>query len=310
MSDPNERRWAPALAALDANLLVALDALVHESNVTRAARRIGVTQSAMSQTLGRLRRQFDDPILVKVGRRMEPSPFALRIKGRLHAAIGGLEAVVRDRPTFDPHTSTQRFVLATVDYLALLIVPELRKLVAAEAPGVRLAIQALDPESVTGRLAQGTTHLYVGVRSQTERALETRVLYPERLVMLVRRGHPFAGAPPSLDAFADAEHVHVSPRREAGSIVGRGLAASGHDRKVALEVPFFALLPDILSNSDLVATVPARIGDLFAREFEFVVQPIPLELPGFEVCMAWHPTFAADPALVWFRDAVGRVASD
>ena len=113
MSDANERRWASALAALDANLLVALDALVQESNVTRAARRVGITQSAMSQTLGRLRRQFDDPILLKVGRNMEPSPFALRIRGRLHAAIGELEAVVRDRPTFDPSTATHRFVIGS-----------------------------------------------------------------------------------------------------------------------------------------------------------------------------------------------------
>ncbi len=310
MSDANERRWASALAALDANLLVALDALVQESNVTRAARRVGITQSAMSQTLGRLRKQFDDPILVKVGRNMKPSPFALRIRGRLHAAIGELEAVVRDRPAFDPSTATHRFVIATVDYLAMLLVPKLRALVAREAPGVRLAIHALDPESVTERLAEGVAQLYVGVRGQTERALETQRLYEEQLVVLVRPEHPFAESPPSLDAYAEAEHVHVSPRREAGSIVGRALAGAGHDRKVALEVPFFALLPDILRDSDLVATVPRRLAELFAEELDFAVQPVPLELSGFEVSMAWHPTFAADPSSVWLREAVGRVASD
>lgn len=310
MSDANERRWASALAALDANLLVALDALVEESNVTRAARRVGITQSAMSQTLGRLRRQFDDPILVKVGRNMEPSPFARRIGVRLHAAIRELEAVVRDRPTFDASTATQRFVIATVDYLAMLLVPRLRTLVANEAPGVRLAIHALDPESVTERLAAGAAQLYVGVRSQTERALETEALHEEQLVIVVRRGHAFAETPPSVAAYAAAEHVHVSPRREAGSIVGRGLAAAGHGRRVAVEVPFFALLPDILRDSDLVATVPGRLAASFAEAFDLVVQPVPLELAPFEVCMAWHPTFAADPSLVWLREAVARVASD
>lgn len=308
MSDANERRWASALAALDANLLVALDALVQESNVTRAARRVGITQSAMSQTLGRLRRQFDDPILLKVGRNMEPSPFALRIRGRLHAAIGELEAVVRDRPTFDPSTATHRFVIATVDYLAMLLVPQLRALVAREAPDVRLAIHALDPESATARLAEGVAQLYVGVRSQTERALETQVLYQEQLVVLVGPEHPFADAPPSLEAFAQSEHVHVSPRREAGSLVGRGLTAMGYDRNVAVEVPFFALLPDILRNSELVATVPSRLAELFIEEHDFAAHPVPLELPDFEVCMAWHPTFAADPSLVWLRDAVARLA--
>lgn len=310
MSDANERRWASALAALDANLLVALDALIQESNVTRAARRIGVTQSAMSQTLARLRRQFDDPILVKVGRSMEASPFALRIAGRLHTAIRELEAVVRDRPTFDAGTATQRFVIATVDYLAMLLVPKLRALAASEAPGVQLAVHALDSESVTERLAEGVAQLYVGVRSQTERALETQVLYEEQLVVLVRRQHPFAAGPPSLEDYAEAEHVHVSPRREAGSIVGRGLAELGHDRKVAVEVPFFALLPDILRDSNLVATVPRRLAQLFAEDPDFVAQPVPLELSGFEVCMAWHPTFAADPSLVWLRGVVERATSD
>lgn len=310
MSDANERRWASALAALDANLLVALDALVQESNVTRAARRVGITQSAMSQTLGRLRRQFDDPILVKVGRTMEPSPFARRISGRLHAAIGELEAVVRDRPTFDPNTATHRFVIATVDYLAMLHVPRLARLVATEAPGVRLAIHALDPESVTGRLAEGVAQLYLGVRGQTERALETEDLYEEELVILVRRDHPFAADPPSLEAYVEAEHVHVSPRREAGSIVARGLASTGHERRVAVEVPFFALLPDLLRASDLVATVPGRLARRFAEQLGFAVQPVPVELSRFDVCMAWHPTFAADPSLVWLREAVARVACD
>ncbi len=310
MSDANERRWASALAALDANLLVALDALVQESSVTRAARRVGITQSAMSQTLGRLRRQFDDPILVKVGRSMEASPFALRIRARLHAALGELEAVVRDRPTFDPSAATQRFVIATVDYLTMLLVPALRRLVAAEAPGVRLAIHALDSESVTDRLARGVAQLYVGVRSQSERALETQPLHDERLVVLLRRNHPLATGPLSLEAYAEAEHVHVSPRREAGSIVGRGLSAAGYDRKVAVEVPFFALLPDILGDSELIATVPSRIANLFAADYELLVRPVPLSLPDFEVCMAWHPTFAADPALHWIRGAVERVASD
>lgn len=310
MSDANELRWAGALAALDANLLVALDALLQESNVTRAAKRIGVTQSAMSQTLGRLRRQFDDPILVKVGREMEPSPFGLRIRSRLHLAIGELEAVLRDRPSFDPATATQRFVIATVDYLAMLLVPRLRRLVAAEAPGVRLAIHALDSESITGRLAEGIVHLYVGVRGQTERALETETLHHERFELLVRPGHPLASSTPTVQDYADATHVHVSPRRETGSIVDRGLAAAGYDRTVALEIPYFGLLPSVLLGSDLVATVPSRMAELLAEQSGLARQAVPLDLPEFEVCMAWHPTFASEPSLAWLRDAVARVTND
>ncbi len=118
MSAANDRRWTPKLAAIDANLLVALDALLQEVSVTRAARRMGVTQSAMSQTLSRLRSQLDDPLLVRAGRGMEPTPFVRRFAGRLRAAIAELEAVVHDRPAFDPVTTPRRFVVAMVDYLA------------------------------------------------------------------------------------------------------------------------------------------------------------------------------------------------
>jgi DNA-binding transcriptional LysR family regulator len=311
MRDASERRWATALAALDANLLVALDALLQESNVTRAARRVGITQSAMSQTLGRLRRQFDDPILVRVGRQMEPSPFAQRIKARLHRAVSELEAVVRDRPVYDPATATNRFVIATVDYLAMLLVPPLRRALAREAPQVELAVHALDAETITGRLAEGAVQLYVGVRGDTERALATATLHRERLRVLMRAGHPLAGAPLTVEAFAAASHVHVSPRREAGSLVTRALADAGYARAVAVEVPYFALVPDLVAGGDLLATVPGRIADYFAAARpELVVRESPLELPSVEICAAWHPTFAADPALAWLREVVARVLAD
>jgi len=293
------------LAAVDANMLVALDALLREANVTRAAARIGVSQSAMSQTLGRLRRQFDDPILVKVGRTMELSPFSTRIRGRLHAAITDLEAVVRDRPLFDPAAATRRFVVAAVDYLALLLVPTLRANLASTAPGVTLAVHAPEAGSIADRLSDGSIDLYVGVRGNTERALQTQPLHDETLAILVRADHDLA-AEPSLSAYAAARHIHVSPRRESGSIVQRALRAAGHDHTVAVEVPFFALVPDLLRSSDLVATVPRRIAEHFARDGSLCVRPVPLEMPSFAVCQAWHPSFGTDPGLVWLREAVTR----
>lgn len=307
MSGANDRRWATALAALDANLLVALDALLQEANVTRAARRVGVTQSAMSQTLARLRHQFDDPILVRVGRAMEPTPFGLRIRSRLQHAVSELEAVVRDRPTYDPRTASTRFVLATVDYLAMVLAPPLHQLVAKEAPSVRLAIHGLDAEPITARLARGAVQLYVGVRGETERALETAPLFDDTLCVLMSARHPLSKRKLDAAAYVAHPHVHVSPRREDGSIVERALAARGLSREIAIEVPYFALLPSLLAASDMLATVPARIAARFAKDHRLVVREPPLELPPIRICMAWHPTFAADPAQRWLRDAVARV---
>lgn len=310
MSSANGSRWATKLANLDANLLVALDALLQESSVTRAATRLGVTQSAMSQTLARLRHQFDDPILVKVGRQMEPSPFGLRMKARLRAAVSELEALVGDRPAFDADTASDRFVLAMADYLAVILFPPLARAVSARAPKVDLAVRALDATSVAPELQAGHVHLYVGVVAETERALEVRRLFTDRLRVLVRTGHPLAARTLDIAAYAEAPHVLVSPRRERGSIIARALEEAGHARRVAVEVPYFSLLPGLLLASDVIATVPERIAEMFANQFPLAILEPPLSLPEIETCMAWHPTYAADPAQVWLRDLVRTVSRE
>lgn len=306
MSGANTNRWSSRLAALDANLLVALDALLEESNVTRAAARVGITQSAMSQTLARLRSQFDDPILVKVGRRMVPSPFAQRIQARLHRAVAELEAVVRDRPVFDPATASTRFAIAMVDYLAIVLFPQLREVVHTRAPEVGLAVHALGAGSATSLLEKGTVQLYVGVAGQTERGLATEPLFEDTFSVVVRAGHPLCARKVTARAYAAWPHIHVSPRREQGSIVSRALAEAGHSRRIAVEVPYFALVPALMANSDLVATVPNTIATRWQRDADLVLLPPPIALPTLAICMAWHKTFARDPAQIWLREIVAR----
>ena len=254
MDHGSVNRWAAKLAALDANLLVALDAVLHEGNVTRAAARVGITQSAMSQTLGRLREHFDDPILVRVGRQMQPTPFASRVRGRLRAAISELEAVVCDRPDFDPSRASRRFVLAMVDYLALLLMPRLQHTVQRLAPDVDLAVHALDADAITPQLEAGTVDLYVGVQGTMERGLTTQSLFRDPLVVVVRPDHPLLSAALTPEHFVLWPHLQISPRREGRSLVGHALAARGLDRRIAIEVPYFTLAPSLLRDSDLIAT--------------------------------------------------------
>ena len=300
MSAANTARWSPRLAALDVNLLVALDALLTEGSVTAAARRMGVTQSAMSQTLARLRTQLDDPILVRAGRGMTPTPFARRIAGRLRAAIAELEAVVHDRPAFEPATSSRRFVIAMVDYLALTLLAPLRARVAAAAPSVDLAVHALDAGPIEAALERGAVDLYVGVLGSNEAGLATDPLHRETFAVLVREGHPLTEAP-SAEVWARAPHLHVSPRREAGSVVDRALTQAGLERRIAVEVPYFALVPDLLAGSDLVATVPRRLGELFSARHGLRLLEPPLPLPSIDVHAGWHPRFEGEPGLRWLR---------
>jgi DNA-binding transcriptional LysR family regulator len=304
MSAANESRWAPRLAALDANLLVALDALLQEVSVTHAARRIGVTQSALSQTLARLRAQFDDPLLVRVGRRMALTPFASRIQGRLRRAMSELEAVVGDRPRFDPAADARRFVLAAVDYVSTVIVPPLERAFRRAAPRASLAVHALGARSIADRMEQGLVDLYVGVLGATERGLRAETLFGDTLSVVVRRGHPLTKTRLTAEAYAAQPHVHVSPRRDPGSIIDRALAAAGLERRVAIEVPYFGLVPDLLERSDLVATLPGRAAKVFASTRRLVLLPAPLELPDIEIGMAWHPAFEREPSSLWLRDLV------
>jgi DNA-binding transcriptional LysR family regulator len=308
MSTANDSRWSATLAALDMNLLVALDALLQEANVTRAARRVGVTQSAMSQTLARLRHQFDDPILVKVGRGLQLTPFGVRIRARLRDALAELEAVVRDRPAFDPSTASCRLALAMVDYLSMVLFPAIQKAVGERAPGIDLAVHALDAVSIAAALERGAVQLYVGVQGDTERALVARPLFKERLQVVVHKRHPLARKRLGVADYVAHPHVHVSPRREGGSVVDRALASAGVARRVITEVPYFGLLPSLLRGSDLVATVPERLARVFAREHGLHVIEPPVELPEIAICMAWHPAFERDPALLWLREVVEQVA--
>ncbi len=302
-------RWAAKLAALDVNLLVALDALLQEGNVTRAAARVGVTQSAMSQTLGRLRTHFDDALLTRVGRQMEITPFARRIRTRLHAAIAELEAVVCDRPTFEPEAASRRFVIASVDYLSLLFVPSLQRIFSDSGPGLELAVYALDVGPISAPLQAGVADLYLGVQADSERGLNSTPLFQESFCLLVHSAHPLGGSELSVQDYADFPHVHVSPRRETGTVVGRALAALGLTRQVAVEVPYFSLVPALLQNSPLVATVPRSLGRLFAEQYGLCLLDPPLELPQISICMAWDRRFQQEPGHQWLRETVTQLSA-
>lgn len=310
MSRANGSRWGPKLAALDANLLVALDALLQDASVTQAARRIGVTQSALSQTLARLRTQFDDPLLVRVGRRMELTPFASRIQGRLRRAMTELEGVVGDRPHFDPKTESRRFVVAAVDYVSTVTVPPLQRALSKKAPHADLAVHALGARSIADRLEQGLVDLYLGVDGAAERGLRMETLFTDSLVVVVRHGHPLAKGRLTAAAYAGHPHIHVSPRRDRGSIVDRALREVGLARRVAIEMPYFGLVPDFLEGSELVATLPRSVANAFAARHRLVLLPPPIAVPEIRICMAWHPAFDREPRSMWLRDVVRSVVRE
>jgi DNA-binding transcriptional LysR family regulator len=299
------------LRGIDLNLLVSLDALLAESNVTRAALRLHLTQPAVSTQLARLRQIFGDPLLIpaETGRGMTRSTRALELMEPLHLALKNLEAVVRYQPSFDPRTDHRSFVIAANDNAtAVLGQPMMEQLPTLAGPGVRIAFVVADQPSMATRLERGEIDLLLGSERMVPASMKARKLFDERFVVVQRKGHPRGTAPLDLDTYCALNHVLVST--SGGSFHGfmdEHLDALGRTRRVVLSVQHFTLVPELLARTDYVSTLPARFAERYRERLD--IFELPFEARGFTLFAAWPPRSQADPAHVWLRDTIAALAS-
>ncbi|QJT12037.1 LysR family transcriptional regulator [Aeromonas sp. 2692-1] len=290
------------MSTLDLNLLITLDALLDEGSVAGAARRLGLSPSAMSRALARLRETTGDPLLVRAGRGLVPTPRALLLREQVGRLVQEAEEVLRPRLEVDPARLERTFTLRASEGLVELFGAALLSRLAAEAPGVRLHFLA-KPDKESGPLRSGELDFETGVISATTAPeLRTQALFQDHFVAVVRPGHPLCDGPLTASRYAEARHVLVSRRGQPHSPVDEALAKLGLTRTVATLVPGFATALALVRGSDLVATVPehhcaALLGDLVAR-------PLPFTLPGIRVALLWHPRLDADPAHRWLRTLI------
>jgi len=289
--------------AIDPNLLQALDVLLHERNVSRAAERLGRTQPAISHALARLRAQLGDPLLVRVGQRFVLTPRAEALRDPLHALLGELAALVRPPLAFDPATAARGFSLIATDYIAALVLPRLLERVRAAAPNIDLHVRPAS-RSFHAELGDGGADLGFVVRLPTEAGIRGRKLLRDRFVCVLRRDHP-AGARIDLEAFLRLPHALVAPLGGPGSFVDTALAELGHGRRrIALTIPHFFLAPALIAASDLIITLPERVAQLVCASHPLRMVPLPIKLPAFDVALVWHDRVHRDPANAWLRDQV------
>ncbi|MFL9990751.1 LysR family transcriptional regulator [Paraburkholderia sediminicola] len=299
------------LRDIDLNLLVSLDALLAESNVTRAAERLHLTQPAVSTQLARLRQIFGDPLLLpaETGRGMTRTARALELMAPLHAALKNLEAVVRHQPAFDPLTDTRRFVIAAHDNATVVLGMRLmERLPTSAGPGVRVAFVIGDQPTAASRLESGEIDLLLGSDRMIPPSMKARKLYDEHFVFVQRKGHPRGTAPLDLDAYCALDHVLVST--SGGSFHGfmdEHLDELGRERRVALSVQHFTLVPELLSKTDYVSTLPSRFAARYLDQLDIFA--LPFDARGFTLYAAWHPRNQADPALVWLRETLAELAA-
>lgn len=290
---------------IDLNLLVALQALIEEGGVTRAAKRLHVTQSAMSQTLRRLRELFDDELLVRHAGRMAKTNLAHELATPLARALAELRAVVERRPTFDPSSARRRFVVATTDYVGAVVLPEFLAIMRNEAPAIDIDVRSLDIARYARALEAGEIDLVMSPLDPQPDVV-SEVLFRDDYACLVRKGHPLLRQRKNPRALAVYPHIMMSPRGQGQGIVDDALEKIGISRRVAVRVPMFAIGASMIAATDMVMTAPQRLASIYARAFGLSMFLAPLELPELAPSQAWHVRDDANAASRWLRETMRR----
>jgi len=290
------------LRKLDLNLLVTLDVLLSELNVTRAAQRLHFSQPSVSVHLAKLRDIFGDPLLLPGPRGMRPTARAEELREPLRQALEALGRAVSPASAFDPALADNTWRVAAADYgESTIVLPALARLRSA-APGTRLALLASVPSRLEKQAEQGEIDLAVHTAEGAPPGLRRKVLFSERYVLAARSGHPRLKRRPSLKQFCSLEHVLVS-QGDGGfhGVTDAVLAPLGMQRRVVLSVPHFLFMVSVLAGSDLVAMAPERL--VRASPLLRVVEP-PVDVPGFEMAMLWHERVHRDGAHRWLREQI------
>jgi len=288
------------LSAVDLNLLVALDALISEAHVGRAARKIGLSQPATSHALNRLRELFADPLLVRVGIRMELTPRAIGLRDPLAETLQRVHAfLVPD--SFEPATSTRRFSLMMQDHIAHLMVPGLVKRVHSDAPTIRLDVLLWQsPSSMKPERARAID-LLLSCSTNEIVGFQREILFTDTEVTVVRKGHPAASRLKNLKTFLHSDHVAVVGKGLMEDPVDNWLRQEGLARNIVLRVPSYLQALQTVAQSDVIAFVPKRLAESLAKPFSLTVLPPPIDPGGYQEYLFYPLRIAQDPASRWLR---------
>lgn len=287
------------------NLLRSLDVLLETRNLTAAARRLGLTQSAMSRQLVVLRAELNDPLLIREGQRYLLSQRASALHEPLKMVLAAMESVL-DAPLFDPAMCTRQFVLCGSDYLADNMLPELVRKIGPLAPRLRIAFRMWDPGNYR-QLSDEGVDLLPAIADIVPDNLHGRSMGEDKSVCLMRANHPLAAHELGLDDYLHWPHARIAGGSDKDSFVETYLAKLGLQRNIALTAPFFAAVLRIVLDNDLLLTIPEHIAVKLAQHSAIVYKPLPFDAPVHRYWLLWHTRCQHDPAHKWFRDQVFEV---
>lgn len=300
------------LQAVDLNLLVTLDVLLRTESVTAAAQELGLSQSAVSHALGRLRDLFEDELLVRSGRAMVRTGRGQELMEPLRQVLGQLEGVISGGGVFDAKTSEAEFEIAANDYGQFVLLPPLVEAVQAAAPGINLRVRELGVEPPTKRLARGELDLALtlGLPEHVPATLYRRDLFKIDLVTVVRQGNDRVGQTLDLDDYCELPHILISPRGDNEGVVDLTLRRIGRRRRVAVVVPHFMVAPHLVAVTDMVLTTSRAVASYFARFLPIRLLEPPVTLTRGTLSMVWHPRSHGDDGHRWLRRQIRTLASE
>lgn len=290
------------LRSMDLNLLVALDALLSERHVTKAADRIGLSQPAMSSALNRLRGMFSDELLVRTTTGMKPTPRAVELVAPLQQLLRQVERVLESDSGFDPKTAERTFTLRMSDILACLILP---LLVAQRPAGTRVGYNVLhlSPERTVDALERDEIDVAISMGLDHSNSISSEQVLRDRMVCIMRKSHPAVRSGFTFESFVAHEHMKVSMSPADVRFVDDVLADLGRQRKIALNVPHWLVVPHVLKNTDLLAVMPGHLAAaLMDRSLR--MEELPFRSGPFHWMMYWHRRYDKSKANSWLRDQV------
>ncbi|QCB43254.1 LysR family transcriptional regulator [Sphingomonas sp. PAMC26645] len=298
------------LAGFDLNLLKAFDALYAERHVTRAGQAIGLSQSAMSGALTRLREVFADELFVRSPNGMQPTPHADDLAGPISAALRLMRSVLQG-DGFDPATVDHVVTIAMTDYAAFVLLPRLLARLSVAAPGLDVRVRGIfGKDEVVDLLDSGEANMAISVPVDASARILTRVLLQEGFACIARPGHPAFAVGAGVEAFAAASHLLVSPEGDRIGLVDHKLAVLGLERRVVLSLPQFLVAPFVIAETDLVATLASRVAGRFAAaNLGVAVHEPPIALSEWPLAIMWHRRVDDHPATVWLRDCIAEIAA-
>lgn len=298
------------LIHFDLNLLVAFDTLMTERGVTRASRRLGITQAAMSNTLRRLRDRFGDPLFTKVGQHMEPTARALEMAEPVQEALRHVSMVLTQEG-FDPTLSQHVFRIGMVDYASACLLPRLLQRLRQVAPGVSLEVIDTGGDDEITVLESGNADLVLSRFQWVPPKVRLHRLWDWEYVCIHRANHPLVTAEGlTLDAMLQVPHVHYFPRGMSSTVVDEVLAEMGKSRHVVARLHALTLVPFMVAKSDMMAVMPSGAAYYLAPPLGLEVSRLPFKTAKLRLALAWHPRSDRSPPNIWLRELVKEVLQD